>query len=86
MLADYLRPEQLAVRFGLSEEEVQRFDNEGVIRAITKNGYRYYSVRECHRLRAILNLMRDQGLSLADARAQVEARVKRTAAARTSGG
>jgi len=79
MLADYLRPEQLAVRFGLSEEEVQRFDKEGLIRAVAKNGYKYYSVRECHRLRAILNLVRDQGLSLADARAQVEGRVKRPA-------
>ena len=79
MLADYLRPEQLAVRFGLSEEEVQQFDKEGLIRAVTKNGYKYYPVRECHRLRAILNLVRDQGLSLADARAQVERRVKRPA-------
>lgn len=79
MLADYLRPEQLAARFGLSEEELQRFDSEGVIRAIAKNGYKYYSVRECHRLRAILRLMRDKGLSLAEARAQVEGRVKRPA-------
>lgn len=85
MLADYLRPEQLAVRFGLSEEEVQQFDNAGVIRAIAKNGYQYYSVRECHRLRAILNLMRDQGLSLTDARAQVEARVKRPVEVRAGG-
>lgn len=79
MLADYLRPEQLAARFGLSEEELQRFDSEGVIRAISKNGYKYYSVRECHRLRAILRLMRDKGLSLAQARAQVEGPVKRPA-------
>ena len=76
MLADYLRPEQLSVRFGLSEEEVQQFDKAGVIRAVAKNGYKYYSVRECHRLRAILNLMRKQGLSLADARTQIEGRGK----------
>ena len=79
MLADYLRPEQLAARLGLSEEELQRFDNVGIIRAIEKNGYKYYAVRECHRLRAILHLMRDKGLPLADARAQVERRVKRPA-------
>ena len=76
MMADYLRPEQLAVRYGLSEEELQRFERAGVIRAVAKNGYSYYSVRECYRLRAVLRLMREKGLPLTDARAQVEGLVK----------
>jgi len=76
MMADYLRPEQLALRLGMSEEELQQFEKSGVIRAVTKNGYSYYSVREFHRLRAVLRLMREKGLTVADARAQVEGAAK----------
>ena len=84
MMADNLRPEQLAARCGLSEDEVLSFESQGVIRATAKNGYRYYSARDCYRLSAILRLMRNEGLRLSDARARVEGPSKRPAVVQTA--
>lgn len=71
-MSDYLLPDQLAAKCGLSEEEVQAFEERGVIHGTAKNGYRYYSARDCYRLRGIVRLMRDKGLPLAEAQARVD--------------
>ena len=79
-MSDYLLSEQVAAKCGLSEEEVRAFEERDVIHGVTKNGYRYYSARDCYRLRGILRLMRDKGLPLAKAQALVD-EVRRTASA-----
>ena len=71
-MGDYLLANQLAAKCGLSEEEVRASEERGVIRGLTKNSYRYYSARDCYRLRGILRLMRDKGLPLAKAQALVD--------------
>jgi DNA-binding transcriptional MerR regulator len=71
-MGDYLLPNQLAAKCGLSEEEVRAFEERGVIHGVTKNGYRYYSARDCYRLRGIVRLMRDKGLPFAKAQALVD--------------
>lgn len=71
-MSDYLLSEQLAAKCGLSEEEVRAFEERGVIHGVAKNGYRYYSARDCYRLRGIVRLMRDKGLHLAEAQALVD--------------
>ena len=69
---DYLLAEQVATKCGLTEEELRGFEDRGVIEGVAKNGYRYYSSRDCYRLRAIVRLMRERGLRLGEARALVE--------------
>ena len=71
-MSDYLLSEQLAAKCGLSEEEIRAFEERGVLHGISKNSYRYYSARDCYRLRAILRLMRDKRLPLAKAQAMVD--------------
>ena len=74
MIADYLLAGQLAARCGLSEQELEIYEHQGVIRGITKNRRRYYSAHDCIRLQQILRLMRERGLDLEEARALVEGR------------
>ena len=71
-MSDYQFPDQFAVKCGLSEEEVQAFEEQNVIHGITKNGQRYYSAKDCYRLGGILHLMRGKGLRLVEAEAMVD--------------
>jgi len=71
-MADYFLAEQFAAKLGLSQEELMRFEAQGIIRGVAKNGRMYYSSRDLYRLKAILHLVNDKGLTLEKARSRVD--------------
>lgn len=70
-MPDYLLAERLAVKLGLSAEELHHFEARGVIKGIPKNGRTYYSSQDAYRLKAVLQLVRTKGLEVEEARAHV---------------
>lgn len=73
-MPDYFLPEQLAMRLDLTGDEVAKFESQGVIRSVEKNGRRYYSAQDAYRLKGILYLVRKKGLTVGRAVAQLMAR------------
>jgi DNA-binding transcriptional MerR regulator len=72
-MPDYFLAEHFAAKMGVSREDLSSFEAKGVIRVVVKNGRTYYSSRDFYRLKGVLHLMRDKGLTLEGARARVEA-------------
>jgi DNA-binding transcriptional MerR regulator len=71
-MPDYILEDHLIQRLELSPMDLQGFEQRGIIQGVEKNGYVFYSSREFHRLKAVLHYMRNQGLSLDEARAKVD--------------
>ena len=70
-MPDYILEEHLSDKLGLSEKDLLYFESRGVIRGELKNGNTYYSSRDFYRLKGVLHYMRNKGLSLEEAQAQV---------------
>ena len=71
-MPDYILEDHVIQRLELSPMDLQRFEQRGIIQGVEKNGYVFYSSREFYRLKGVLHYMRNQGLSLDDARAKVD--------------
>ena len=71
-MPDYILAEHFAAKLGLSQEELADFEAKGVIRRVVKNKRTYCSSRDFYRLRAILHLVQDKGVSLEKARSRIE--------------
>jgi DNA-binding transcriptional MerR regulator len=71
-MPDYILEDHLIQRLELSPMDVQRFEQTGIIQGVEKNGHVFYSSREFYRLKGVLHYMRNQGLSLDEARAKVD--------------
>ncbi len=71
-MPDYILEDHLIQKLELSPMDLQRFEQRGIIQGVEKNGYVFYSSREFYRLKGVLHYMRNQGLSLDDARAKVD--------------
>ena len=70
-MPEFLLAEQLAVKLELAQAELGKFENQGIIRAVKKNGRTYYSSRDFYRLKGVLHFMRTKGLSLDEAQDEV---------------
>ncbi|MBZ5542950.1 MAG: helix-turn-helix domain-containing protein [Acidobacteriia bacterium] len=70
-MPDYLLNEHLASKLGLSLEELARFESRGLIKSVPKKGRTYYSSQDFYRLKGVLFLMRQRGLSVDEARAKL---------------
>lgn len=73
-MPDYFLRDSFAAKLGLASEELQRFEARGVIHSVGKQGRTYYSSQDFYRLKAILHLTRNKGLTLEDAQARVTRR------------
>ena len=71
-MPDYILEDHLIQRLELSPMDLQGFEQRGIIQGVEKNGYVFYSSREFYRLKGVLHYMRNQGLSLDEARAKVD--------------
>jgi hypothetical protein len=71
-MPDYFLTEHFAAKLGLSREELADFEAKRVIRRVVKNERMYYSSRDFYRLRAVLHLVHDKGLSVEEARFRVD--------------
>ena len=71
-MPDYILDNHLIRMLELSPMDLQRFEQRGIIEGVEKNGLVFYSSREFYRLKGVLHYMRNQGLSLDDARAKMD--------------
>jgi DNA-binding transcriptional MerR regulator len=71
-MPDYFLAAHFAAKLGLRQEELADFEAKRVIRRVVKNERAYYSSRDLYRLKAVLHLVQDKGLSLENARSRVD--------------
>ncbi len=67
-MSDYLLAEQLSSNLNISEDEVSKFEQQGILHPLRKNNRVYYSSADCYRAKALLHFMREEGMSLESAR------------------
>lgn len=71
-MPEFLLAAQLATKLNLMEEDLSRFEEEGIIKSVHKNGRTYYSSRDFYRLKGVLHFMREQGLSVHEAQDRLD--------------
>ncbi len=70
-MSEFLLAEQLTAKLNVMESDLPRYESQGIIKPVTKNGRTYYSSRDFYRLKGVLFFMRDKGLSLDEAQDQI---------------
>ena len=70
-MPDYFRADQLAAKLELQLEELKKYEELGVIRAVSKGGQVFYSSRDYYMMKGLLHFVRSEGLSLKAARARL---------------
>jgi DNA-binding transcriptional MerR regulator len=75
----YFPAEHLLDKLQISAEELNDFEQKGIVKGITKVGRVFYSSRDMYRLKGILLFM-SRGLPLEEARNRVEHPVEQVAA------
>ncbi len=70
-MPEFLLAEQLAAKLDLDSTDLPRFESQGILKPVTKNGHTYYSSRDFYRLKGILHFMREKGLSIEEAQDRV---------------
>ena len=66
-MGDYYTAEQLCLKLGISERELEKLEARGFLQPVVKNGRRFYSAQQAYQLRAALQLVRKQKMSLEEA-------------------
>ena len=70
-MPEFMLAEHLAAKLNINEGELPDFEQQGIIKSVSKNGRTYYSSRDFYRLKGVLFFMRDKGLSLEEAQDRV---------------
>lgn len=70
-MSEFLLAEQLAQKLDLAQADLGKYEAQGIIRAVSKNGRTYYSSRDFYRLKGVLHFMRNKGLSMDEAQDRV---------------
>jgi DNA-binding transcriptional MerR regulator len=70
-MPEFLLSELFAAKLEISPNDLPRFEAQGIIRPVSKNGHTYYSSRDFYQLKGILHFMRNEGLSVEDAQERV---------------
>lgn len=74
----FVSAESASRKAGLTIAELEELDRAGVISGVEKNGFTFYSMREVYRLKAIRFFMNTHGLTLEQARLQVDSSNSKT--------
>jgi DNA-binding transcriptional MerR regulator len=78
----HLPAERLLEKLQISPEELNDFEQRGIVKGVTKAGRVFYSSRDIYRLTGILLFM-TRGLTLDEAQRRVDRPVEGTSAATT---
>ncbi len=70
-MPEFLLAEQLAAKLDLNAADLPRFESQGILKPVNKNGRTYYSSRDFYRLKGVLHFMRTKGLSVEEAQDRV---------------
>jgi DNA-binding transcriptional MerR regulator len=71
-VADYYTPAQLALKLGISEEQIAELESKGLLHPKLKDGRRFFPSHQAYELRLALRLAHKQKLTLEKAFARVE--------------
>jgi DNA-binding transcriptional MerR regulator len=74
MIADYYTPEQIARRFKLSNDQVARLSQIGLLRPTIKNERTFYSSQQVYKLEVAVRQVKAEHLSLEEAINEVDKR------------
>lgn len=70
-MPEFLLAELFASKLEMNAADLPRFEAQGVIKPVVKNGRTYYSSRDFYRLKGVLHFMRTNGLSVEEAQDRV---------------
>jgi DNA-binding transcriptional MerR regulator len=73
-MPDFVLADLLAVKTGLSAEDLKRFEAAGILEPVRKNGRTYYSAHDVLQLKGVLHLTRARGMTLEQAEAHIARR------------
>jgi MerR HTH family regulatory protein len=79
----FVSAESASRQAGITQTQLKELDDAGVVSGVEKNGCTFYSTCEVYRLKSIRFLMKTRGLTLDQARLQVDAPKHGTAAVAT---
>jgi DNA-binding transcriptional MerR regulator len=65
-MPEFILAAHLAAKLEVNESELPQFEQQGIIKAVDKNGNTYYSARDFYRLKGVLHFMQ-KGLSADEA-------------------
>jgi DNA-binding transcriptional MerR regulator len=71
-MPEFMLAENLAAKLNIEPSELPRFESEGIIKPVTKNGNTYYSARDFYRLKGVLHLISAKGLSTDEALERIQ--------------
>jgi len=62
-MPEFILAAHLASKLNLDQSDLPMYEQEGIIKPVSKNGNTYYSARDFYRLKGVLHFMREKGLS-----------------------
>jgi DNA-binding transcriptional MerR regulator len=71
-MPEFILAEHLAAKLSLQQSDLPQYEQEGIIKPVSKNGNTYYSARDFYRLKGVLHLMREKGLTADEALDRVQ--------------
>jgi len=71
-MPDYYTPVQLAVKLGLSEEQIAELESKGLIHPKLKDGRRFFPSHQAHALQVALRMAHRQKVTLERAFERIE--------------
>jgi DNA-binding transcriptional MerR regulator len=66
-MSEFMLAQHFAAKLNLEETALPDFVQQGIIKPVKKNGHTYFSARDLYRLKGVLHLMREGGLSADEA-------------------
>jgi DNA-binding transcriptional MerR regulator len=65
-MSEFILAHHFAAKLNLQESALPRYEDQGIIKHVSKNGNTYYSAGDLYRMKAVLHFMSD-GLSADEA-------------------
>ena len=75
----FVSAESASRQAGITQTQLKELADAGIISGVEKNGCTFYSPRDVYRMKAIRFLMRTRGLTLDQARLEVDTSTAETA-------
>ena len=70
-MSEFMLAEQVAAKLDLTEDNLPKYETQGILKPVRKNGRVYYSSRDFYCLKGVLHFMRTNGLTLDEAQDRV---------------
>lgn len=72
LMPEFILAANLALKLDLEPSDLPQFEQDEILKPVVKNGNTYYSAHDFYRLKGVLHLMREKGLSTDEALDRVQ--------------